>query len=414
MKTYLLLLLSLLCCASYAQTPVHSCLALTGARIYTSPGKLPLENSTVIITDGKITAIENSKTIKIPAPAEVLDCKGLVMMAGFWNSHVHFIAPEWANAANAPAAELTRHMNNMINSHGFTHVFDLAALDYPNLLALKARVMSGEVKGPAILTVGVPFVPPHGSPFYIQPLKLPEINTPAEAEAFVMQQLQAGADGIKLWSASPDGHGVVPMPLNILQAASRTAHKYHKPVFAHPTADTGLNIAIAGGVDILAHVSPDGYRNWNKNEVTLLLRHKIALIPTLKLYKWELEKKHIPWQDNPLVTTALQQLRAYTAAGGEILFGTDVGYISDYSTTEEFMLLATAGLNFDQILASLTTAPAHRFRQEAHSGRIAKGMDGDIVLLQADPHDDIRHFADVVYTIRNGKIIYNSHTDTIP
>lgn len=226
--------------------------------------------------------------------------------------------------------------------------------------------------------------------------------------AYVTKQLQAGADGIKLWSASPDGHDIVPMPLAVLKAASATAHQFHKPVFAHPTADTGLSIAIAGGVDILAHVSPDGYRNWTQEEVALIIQHKMAVIPTLKLYKWELERKNITAATNPLMTTALQQLGAFAKGGGEILFGTDVGYVADYSTTEEFMLMTQAGLNFDQILTSLTTAPAKRFGMASHSGRIAKGMDADIVLLKADPHTDSRHFADVAYTIRHGKIIYNA------
>ncbi|MGF6850842.1 imidazolonepropionase-like amidohydrolase [Chitinophaga sp. W3I9] len=400
MKTLLFCLLVLLSGSVYAQED----LALVGATIYTSPKTAPIISGVVIIKNGKIAAA--GKQVKVPAHMKVLDCKGLVMMAGFWNSHVHFIEPGWDHADKQPAAQLNNRMDSMINSRGFTHVFDLAALNYPNLLALRARITSGEVNGPAILTVGVPFVPPHGSPFYIQPLTLPEINTPEEAVAYVTKQIQAGADGIKVWSASPDGHGIVPMPIDIIKAATSTAHKFHKPVFAHPTADTGMNIALAGGVDILAHVAPDGYRSWTKKEIDQLLLDKVALIPTLKLYKWELERKNLP-VSNPLMTTALQQLGAYAGAGGEILFGTDVGYITDYDTSDEFRLMSDAGLSFDEILAALTTAPAKRFGMAQHSGRIAKGMDADIVLLKADPHTDSRHFSEVAYTIRNGKVIYN-------
>ncbi|HEY9258686.1 amidohydrolase family protein, partial [Chitinophaga sp.] len=357
----------------------------------------------------KITAVGTRQQVKIPAHMPVLDCTGLVLTAGFWNSHVHFIEPKWNHADSLPVAVLNKQLNSMVNSYGFTHVFDLASLDFPNLLALRARINSGEVNGPAILAVGVPFVPPNGSPFYIQPLKLPEISTPEAAVAYVTKQLQSGADGIKVWSASPDGqHQIIPMPLDILKAASTTAHKWHKPVFAHPTADTGLRIAIAGGVDILAHVAPDGYRGWTDKEVELIRQHHMAVIPTLKLFKWELERKNIEAATNPLMTTALQQLGVFAKDGGEILFGTDVGYVPDYSTTDEFILLSQAGLNFDQILTALTTAPARRFGMAQHSGRIAKGMDADIVLLKADPHTDSRHFSDVAYTIRNGKIIYDS------
>lgn len=414
MRTILSLILLTLPLYFYAQSVTDHDMALVGARIYTSPGVAPIENGIVLIKDGKIEAVGDARRIKVPASIKVLDCKGLVMMAGFWNSHVHFMEPKWEPANSLPAAQLTRQMNSMINSHGFTHVFDIATLDYPNLLALKARVLSGEVNGPTILTVGVPFTPPNGSPFYIKPLKLPEIGDPKEAAAFVKQQIAAGADGIKIWSASPDGHQVVPMPLEVIKAATQTAHAFHKPVFAHPTSDTGMNLAIAGNVDILAHVAPDGYRNWSQAETDQLLQHHVAITPTLKLYKWELERKGIPAKDNPLMKTALQQLGAFAKAGGEVLFGTDVGYISDYDTAEEFTFLSSAGMGFDQILHSLTTAPAKRFGMEQHSGRIAKGMDADIVLLKADPHADSRYFDQVAYTIRNGKIIYNDAQDRQP
>jgi imidazolonepropionase-like amidohydrolase len=69
--------------------------------------------------------------------------------------------------------------------------------------------------------------------------------------------------------------------------------------------------------------------------------------------------------------------------------------------------MSRAGLNFQQILASLTTNPAKRFGYAAQSGRIAKGMDGDLVVLRGDPADDVTSFSKVLYTIRLGKIIYS-------
>lgn len=75
-----------------------------------------------------------------------------------------------------------------------------------------------------------------------------------------------------------------------------------------------------------------------------------------------------------------------------------------FDTTEEFTLMSRAGMSFREILASLRTAPAERFGYAQHSGRIAKGMDGD---LSADPAQDVTVFAKVRYTIRGGKIIYS-------
>jgi imidazolonepropionase-like amidohydrolase len=64
-------------------------------------------------------------------------------------------------------------------------------------------------------------------------------------------------------------------------------------------------------------------------------------------------------------------------------------------------------MSFQQILASLTTNPAQRFGDSTHSGRIAKGMDGDFVVLRADPAQDAIAFSKVRYTIRDGKVIYS-------
>lgn len=406
MKTYLL---AILCCF-FLSANAQSDLALVGARIYPSPGAPPLENGVVLIKAGKITAVGRQQQIKIPAHLQVVDCKGLVLMAGFWNSHVHFMSPVWEHADSLPAAQLTRQMTEMLTRYGFTHAFDLATLNFRNLRALRDRLRSGEVEGPALLSAGEPFVPPNGSPFYVHPVKLPEISTPEAAVAYVKKQLDAGADAIKIWSASPVGNNkVVAMPLDIVKAATSTAHKYHKPVFAHPTSDTGWRVAVAGGVDILAHVAPDGYIGWQQADVDLLKQHHVAVIPTLKLYKWELERNKVANpENNPLVKTAIEQIGMYAKAGGEILFGTDVGYISDFDTADEFRFLGAAGLTFDQILTSLTTAPAKRFGMLQRCGRIAKGLDADLVLLKADPHDDVKNFAAVAYTIRQGKIIYDA------
>jgi len=94
--------------------------------------------------------------------------------------------------------------------------------------------------------------------------------------------------------------------------------------------------------------------------------------------------------------------------GGQILFGTDVGYIEQFDTSEEFAWMARAGMNFEQILASLTTNPAQRFGYSNHRGRIAKEMDADLVVLSSDPAHDATAFSKVRRTIRGGKLIYSA------
>jgi imidazolonepropionase-like amidohydrolase len=104
---------------------------------------------------------------------------------------------------------------------------------------------------------------------------------------------------------------------------------------------------------------------------------------------------------------AIQQLTAFSQSGGQVLFGTDVGYIDRFDTSEEFALMSRAGLNFRQILASLTTNPAQRFGSSTHSGRIADGMNADLTVLTADPAQDSAAFSKVRYTIGGGKVMYS-------
>jgi imidazolonepropionase-like amidohydrolase len=65
-----------------------------------------------------------------------------------------------------------------------------------------------------------------------------------------------------------------------------------------------------------------------------------------------------------------------------------------------------AGLDWRQVLASLTSTPAARFGQGARKGRIAEGMDADLVVLARDPAAGIDAFADVRYTLIAGRVVY--------
>lgn len=405
LAVFFILLFPMPACFSQVIAPTES-LALVGAKIYPDPNKKPILNGVVLIENGKIVKIGTRNKIKIPSGARLIDCKGLVMMPGFWNCHVHFMEPRWQKVDSLSVEQLNQQLKTMLTRYGFTYAFDLATLDLTNLLRLRNRIEKGEVDGPAILTAGVPFAPEGGSPFYIAPLKLPELSTAASAVEYVNNQFDSGADAIKLWSASPDGKKVVPMPMEIIKAATAAAHKKGKVVFAHPTTLEGVRIAQEGGVDIIAHVAADDRVDWSRQMISDMLSSKMALIPTLKLHQWELERFGDTTGNNPLLLTAIQQLRSYANAGGEILFGTDVGYMSDYSPVDEYILMGKAGMDYLQILAALTTNPAKRFGRHKQTGSIKAGMDADLVLLSADPADDVKNFAAVKFTLREGRIIF--------
>src|ERR1041384_1598482 len=87
LSSMLLLIWALYAC----ETTRAQDLALVGAKIYPSPAGVAVEGGTVLVHDGRIAAVGPSATIKIPKEATVLNCQGMVVTAGFWNSRVHIV-----------------------------------------------------------------------------------------------------------------------------------------------------------------------------------------------------------------------------------------------------------------------------------------------------------------------------------
>jgi imidazolonepropionase-like amidohydrolase len=104
---------------------------------------------------------------------------------------------------------------------------------------------------------------------------------------------------------------------------------------------------------------------------------------------------------------ALGQIASFASRDGIFMFGTDVGYIDQYDPTEEYRLLAEAGLTYDQVLASLTTNPARVWGNPA-AGTLQVGNPGDVVLLADDPRADMRNFARVQFLVRGSRIVFSS------
>jgi imidazolonepropionase-like amidohydrolase len=383
-------------------------LALVGGKIYPSPTEVPIENGSIVVHEGRVLAVGPSATIKIPRDAKVIECKDSVVTAGFWNSHAHILTPGLLHAEKLSSEQIASQLEEMLTRWGFTTVFDIASV-LENTVLIRRRIESGEVKGPRILTVGEPFWGRGGTPIYVRGfleanhVSMPEVQSSAEAVERVRRQIHDGADGIKIFAGSVEANGILIMPLDLAKAIVAEAHGAGKPVFAHPSNEAGVELALQSGVDILAHTTPSG-KAWTPSLVQRLRSAHMALIPTLTL--WHVETRALEDFEKGMNTIVLPQLRAYSEAGGQILFGTDVGYIQQFDTSEEFAWMSRAGMSFEQILASLTTSPAERFGYSNRSGRIAKGMDADLTVLRGDPKQDVAAFSKVRYTIRGGEVIH--------
>jgi imidazolonepropionase-like amidohydrolase len=388
-------------------------IVIRAARLYAAPDRPPIDDAAILVVDGRIAATGPSAEIAARGAATFAQCDGGTVVAGFQNSHVHFTETKFAGAASKPAEELTASLDDMLNRFGFTTVVDTAS-NLANTVALRTRVDAGEVAGPRILTAGGALYPKNGIPIYLSDLPpdvLAALSQPAnveEALASVEVNIDGGADATKLFLMTPQGgdHYAFMQPDIALAAADET-HRRGLLVLAHPTDIEGINLAIEAGVDVLVHTTIGGGKSvWEPALVDQLISKDMAVVPTLQLWPYELQRAKLAPRIVELATAdAVEQLRAFAKAGGQVLFGTDVGYMSEYDPTEEYRLMARA-LTPMEILTSLTTAPAARWKEKARRGVIDIGLDADLVVLEADPAVDAANFAKVRCTIRGGRLIH--------
>ena len=383
-------------------------LALVGGTIYVSPTEKPIRDGVVLIRDGKIAAVGSRTSLEVPQTFSSLDCSGLTIAAGFWNSHVYFFERKWADAATIPGPELSEQLQDMLTRYGFTSVFDIGS-EWENTKRLRDRIDSGEVPGPRIRSTGEALLAPGAMPsarilsmLGFMTFPAPEIAEAEQAAAASRELLDQGVDGIKRHLQVPPSPNP-PFPESSIPAAVGEAHRVGKPVFVHPNSDEDVMAALRGGVDIIAHTTPRS-GPWDEAILLAMKKRHVALTPTLALWKSAVRHDRLSAQEQ-FANTAVGQLRVWVASGGEVLFGTDLG-VADYDPSEEYALMAEAGMSFRQILASLTTAPAERFGESNQQGRIAVGLEADLVVLKDDPSQNVGALAAVQYTLRAGKIIY--------
>ena len=192
--------------------------AIERATVVASPEAAPLADAVVVVRDGRIVSVGRAGEVRVSADARRIDADGRVLVAGFWNSHVHFLLPGLTEVADAPAAALELEVRSLLTRWGFTSVFDLGGLP-GNARRLRARIEAGDVRGPRILTVDAPFYPADGTPHYVRDVMKQhgapsaEVATPDAARDRARTQLEEGADGATVhrragrWPAGRGAHG---------------------------------------------------------------------------------------------------------------------------------------------------------------------------------------------------------------
>src|SRR6185295_1901110 len=122
-----------------------------------------LEHQTVVVREGRITAIGPSRTTSVPPDAARIEAKGRYLLPGLSEMHAHLVENDEDNRA----------FLDLYLANGITTILSLRGS--PVHLALREQITRGEVIGPTIFTSG-PFV---NEPF---------TTTPDEVERAVVEQ----------------------------------------------------------------------------------------------------------------------------------------------------------------------------------------------------------------------------------
>ena len=282
------------------KTAYLHCILLDGSENMTAQPDM-----TVIVEDGKITAIEKN----LPAPAdsgEVIDLEGNYLMPGLINLHVHLPGsgyPKKKPQDSAKAAKfvmknaLTRALGRRLCEHyaktellsGVTTIRTVGGLGNFDS-TIRERIDAGKIAGPRMLVsdtaVSVPGGHMAGSVAYAA-------ESEAECRVLVQKIIECRPDWIKLMitggvlDAKVKGEpGVLKMPPEYVRACCEEAHKAGYRVAAHVESPEGLRVALENGVDTIEHgAEPD-------EEIIALFKEKKAcdictLSPAIPLAKFD-------------------------------------------------------------------------------------------------------------------------------
>lgn len=408
---------------------------------------------TVVIEDGRIVAVTPPREARIPAGAQRVDGNGRWLVPGFVDMHVHLFNLSSRRAPNDWTFPL-------FVANGVTAVREMNA-DAASLAIVqrwRRETAAGERVAPRILAAGIAV---NGA-------------TPADAARAVEAAADAGADFVKLFSRVPAaqwhaimtaararalpvaGHVPAQVPLVEAAVAGQRSNEHLTQAF-EACSSIGERLldarrgAPAKAIDGLFQAQDAATLNTFDRTVCrrtarALAPTGMAQVPTLVLPdvesrrivpppdadpRWPLlrEDERARWTrilagDTTRGDALSQQRRrvaldiaaVFHAAGMTLMPGTDTPMPAvwpGWSLHDELALLVEAGLTPREALRAATLAPAEFFGIAATSGSIAVGKRADLVLLDADPAQDIRNTQRIAAVVIGGRLLRRADLDAL-
>jgi imidazolonepropionase-like amidohydrolase len=365
-------------------------LALINGILIDGTGADPVFDGAIVIQNGRIAAVGACSEVNIPDDAKIIDVKGAAVLPGFINAHVH-------NGYSTYNLEVWAH-------EGVTTVRDLGANPQEPLFLLRDSVL--EENTYARLVAAGPLVTvPHGYP--IVPFGSKSgltVTSPEDARLKVEELLDDGADVIKVAVERGRifGREIPTLSPEELAALVEATHQRGTVVSAHVTSSEDLRRALDGGVDDIAHMVVDYVAD---DLIERMVTTNCYWVPTLELWKGV---------DSSFGTTAVENLRRFVNAGGNVALGTDYGgYTIRFDLgmpIREIEWMLEAGMTPMQVLVAGTRNAAHVCNLESVLGTLEVGKIADVLVVDGNPLENIHVLTMRLIVIHNGEVIYCNNT----
>ena len=359
--------------ATTAATP----LAIVGVRVVPMTTNTVLENQTVLVRDGVVTAVGSTATIEVPLGATVIDGAGRYLMPALIDMHVHMLAQDLPTYV----------------SSGITTVRNMWG--HSAIKTLQDEVRTGGRVGPTIISAsqGIDGPPPQWPATVL-------LTDPKLAREVVRTQAQAGWPYLKVYTR---------LTTEVFDSVVVAAKDAGMIPIGHVPMDVDVRHAIAMGLKSIEHLTgydravsrtgrfgTYGWADADPSRYPALVEATVAAgvwnCPTLAIFS-ELAKQQSPAERDAMLRNRRAFVRALSQAGAKLLVGTDAGIdvvAPGTSIHDELREFVAAGLTPFEALRGATTSAAE-FLNRADLGRVAVGARADLLLLEANPLSNIEN-----------------------
>ena len=393
-----------------------------GAIIDVEAGEI-LDNRMIAIEEGTIVAVILSADEPVPSDAELIDLSGYTVLPGLIDAHTHLLSDSDDHGLNSLVVSLPEATINGVKNAattlqaGFTTVRNVGAPGYADV-ALRDAIAAGEVAGPRMLVSGPPIGITGGHcsdnnllPFEYGVTEDGVADGPWAIRQMVRQNVKFGVDLIKTCStggvlSAGTRLDAVQYTLEELEALVDEAHAHGRKVAVHAHGTEGIRNAILAGADSVEHASflTDDVIELAKEHGTRFVmdiyvtEHILSEGEASGVLQESLEKEREVGQIQRESFT-----RAH-AAGVEMVYGTDSAVYPHGDNARQFSRMVQFGMTPAEAIRAATVRAADLLGVGDQVGRIAEGLQADLVAVSGNPYEDVSVLEHVEFVMKGGVV----------